>query len=246
MSTTTSNTTQPTPWTPAHHASVSKAKPVRLLALDTGAHGKTALLEFPEGWQRTIDLPTQADAWHPLFDDLTQAERNRLRAHVAHPVVRHADGTRTREGALPFITEVISGRGCVTGERYFDVPAEDYGAGNLTGYRCAGELLKALQRGHGQHICLSRILEEVTAANTDEPVRQPSRRGSAAAFIGVVEEALVFFAKHARHQEFLAHRVAEIEKYQAYCAERDAADKAAFVQRMRQAKAKKCKEARNA
>lgn len=67
-----------TPWTPTHHASAHKTKPVRLLALGTGPHGKTALLEFPEGWQRTIDLPTQADAWHPLFDELAADDKDTL------------------------------------------------------------------------------------------------------------------------------------------------------------------------
>ena len=108
--------------TPSAHASTSKAKPVRLLALDDGPQGKTALLEFPEGWQRIIALPTQADAWHPLFDDLTNAERGRLRAHVDHPVIRHPDGTRTKQGALSFITKEISRVGSWTGERCFDVP----------------------------------------------------------------------------------------------------------------------------
>lgn len=234
-----------TPWTPTHHASAHKTKPVRLMALDTGPHGKTALLEFPEGWQRTIDLPTQADAWHPLFDELPQDERGRLRAHAEHPVVRHPDGTRTRQGALSFITEEIGRNGGWTGDRYFDVPAEDYSTGGITGYRCAGELLAALQRGYGPYLHLNNILEEVMAA-AGEPSGKASRRGAGVMFLEIVKESLTFMARNARHTEFVAGRIAEAEKYQAYCAARDACDKAAFVQRMKAAKAAKAAKARRA
>lgn len=227
-----------TPWTPAHHASTHKTKPVRLLELGTGHHGKTALLEFPEGWQRTIDLPTQADAWHPLFDDLPQAERSRLRTHADHPVVRRPDGTRTQQGALSFVTKEIGRNGDWTGDRYFDVPAEDYSTGGITGYRCAGELLAALQRGYGPYLHLNNILEEVMAA-ADEPSGKASRRGAGVTFLEVVNESLTFMAKHARHTEFVAGRIVQAEKYQAHCIEQDAKKKAEFVERMRQARAKK-------
>ena len=90
------------PWTPANHIKDGVTKPIRLLALSTGEYGKTALLEFPGGWQRTIDLPTEADAWHPLFSELPQADVQRLRKHVAHPIIRHPDGTaRARRAGTP-------------------------------------------------------------------------------------------------------------------------------------------------
>lgn len=231
-----------TPWTPTHHASTHKTKPVRLLALGTGPHGKTALLEFPQGWQRTIDLPTQADAWHPLFDDLPQSERGRLRAHAVHPVVRHPDGTRTRQGALSFITQQISRNGGWIGERCFDVPAEDYVSGNITGYRCAGELLAALQCGYGPYIPLNNILDEVITA-THESFDKTGRRGAAVTFLEVVRESLTFIAKHAMHTDFVAGRIARAEQYQAYFAESEASEKAAFVQRMKDAKAAKAQRA---
>ncbi|MFC7462886.1 hypothetical protein [Hydrogenophaga defluvii] len=229
------------PCTPSQHASINKIKPERLLALDDGPQGKTALLEFPEGWQRTIALPTQADAWHPMFDDLTKAERDRLCAHVAPPVVRRPDGTRYRKGPLSFITLELNRECKWNGARLFDVPAEDYGAGSITGYRCAGELLSALQRGYGPHIDIRGILDEVTAVQ-NEPFGRPSRRGAAVAFMEVVKESIVFMAKHGNHSEFLGRRVADSEKYHAYAIEQKAKEKAAFVVRMqaaREAKAAK-------
>ena len=228
---------------PAHHASAHKTKPVRLLELGAGPHGKTALLEFPEGWQRTIDLPTQADAWHPLFDDLAVKDKEKLRKHTAHPVIRHADGTRTQQGALSFVTKEIGRNGGRTGDRYFDVPAEAYGAGCITGHRYAGELLMALQRGYGPYIHLDWILREVQEA-AGESSEKPNRSAAANAFLDVVKESMTFMAKHARHVEFVAARIAAAEKYQAYCIEQDAKDKAKFVERMRAAKAAKAQRAK--
>ena len=224
--------------TPRAHDSTSTANPVRLLALDDGPQGKTALLEFPEGWQRIIALPTQADAWHPLFDDLTNAERGRLRAHVDHPVIRHPDGTRTKQGALSFITKEISRVGSWTGERCFDVPAEDYYSGSVTGYRCAAELLDALARGYGPHIIKQHVIKAALQAS-DEPYGKPSRRGAGTAFMEVIEGALTFMAKHSRHKEFMAAKIAEVERLQATMAELEAKEKAAFVERMKAGRAAK-------
>ena len=224
------------PWTPAHHVKEGVTKPTRLLELGTGEHGKTALLEFPGGWQRTMDLPTEADAWHPLFSELPQADVQRLREHVAQPIIRHPNGTRTRRGALSFFTQEISRVGGWTGERCFDVPAEDYYAGSVTGYRCAAELLEALARGYGPHIPMQHIITEALQASK-EPYGKPSRCGAGGAFMEVVGHAVTFMAKHARHKEFMAAKIAEAERTQATIAELDAKEKAAFVERMKEAKA---------
>ena len=90
------------PWTPARHIAEGVTKPTRLLELGTGEHGKTALLEFPGGWQRTIDLPTEADAWHPLFSELPQADVQRLRK-LGDAVAEFsgADDYNTQENSLP-------------------------------------------------------------------------------------------------------------------------------------------------
>lgn len=237
---TTTSTQAAGPCTPEQHASTSKAKPVRLLALGDGPHGKTALCEFPEGWQRTIDLPTQADAWHPLFDELPRDERNRLRTHADHPVIRHPDGTRTRQGALSFVTVEISRNGGWTGERCFDVPAEEHGAGTITGYRCAAELLEALERGYGPYVSVRNITEAAMQA-ANEKTGAASRRAAGFGFLAVFEDAMQFMARHARHGKYMAHKIAEAERSNAWAAEQDAQEKAAFVQRMKAAKARRAK-----
>ena len=235
----TASTSQTTmPCTPAQHASTDNTKPVRLLALGDGPHGKTALCEFPEGWQRTICLPTQADAWHPLFSDLTADDKSKLRKHVDHPVIRHPDGTRTRQGALSFITQEVSRNGGWVGERCFDVPAEEHGAGFITGYRCAAELLQALQRGYGPHISVLNITEAAIQAS-NEKSGTASRRSAGYGFLAVLEDALRFTAQNSNHGLHIAQKIAEAERMNARNAEQDAREKAAFVQRMKAAKAEK-------
>lgn len=230
------------PCTPADHITNGVTKPTRLLELGTGEHGKTALLEFPGGWQRTLDLPTEADAWHPLFSELPQADVQRLRKHVAHPIIRHPDGTRTRRGALSFVTDEINRVGGWTGQRCFDVPAEDYHAGHVTGYHCAAELLEAIGRGYGPHIGVPHIIEAAIQAR-DEPCGKPSRRGAGSAFMTIVGDALTFMARHSKHKEFMAAKIAEAERLRAGMAELKAKEKAAFVERMKAARRSKTQHA---
>ncbi|SDZ73798.1 hypothetical protein [Acidovorax soli] len=226
------------PRTPANHLKDGVTKPIRLLALGTGEYGKTALLEFPGGWQRTIDLPTEADAWHPLFSELSQEDCAKLRSHAAPPVIRRPDGTRTRRGALSFITKDIHRGRWVKRVNSFDVPAENGCAGSVTGYRCAAELLDALARDYGPCIDKRDIIKAALQA-CNEPYGKPSRRNAGLAFMDIVEEALNFMAKHAKHREYMAAKIAQAEHVQAYMADHDAREKAAFVERMKAAKAAK-------
>lgn len=235
----------PAPYTPPHHASISKTKPVRLLELGNGPHGKNAFCEFPDGWLRTIDLPTQDDAWHPLFSELPTADLWRLRKYVANPIIRHPDGTRTRKGALSFITEDVDRLGRWRGERRFDVPAEDYYTGRGTGYRCAAELLDVIARGYGPDFSNMQVIEAAFQAS-NEPFGKPSRRGAGVAFLEVVSGALTFMGKHAKNREYIAAKIANAEFMRAYMAEKEAKEKAAFVERMKAAKEAKRSKARAA
>lgn len=226
------------PWTPAHHAQVNKTKPIRLLELGEGEHGKNARFEFPEGWQRTIDLPTQADGWHPIFSDLPGEDTQALRRHVEQPVTIRPDGRRTQSLGLSFTTAVPTRRNYLKDFNLFDVPEEVYEQGRITGYRCAAELLEALQRGYGPHIDVRGTIREASRALSDG-YGKPSRVGAAGAFMAVVEEALKFLARHAQHGDFIARRIKDAECAQTWLAEQEAKEKAAFVERMRQARAAK-------
>lgn len=198
------------PRTPAVHQGVSKARPIRVVSMGDGPHGKLVVCEFPDGWQRSIDLPTQADGYHPLFSDLPEEARAALVRHVAPPVVIGRDGKRTMSRGLSFTTCTVTPRGYTKDFNDFDVPAEEFGDGNITGYRAAGELLQALERGYGPHINVCSILEEVLKAR-DEDYMGPSRSGAASAFAWTVEEALKFFAKNARHADWINRKIAEAD-----------------------------------
>lgn len=226
--------------TPAQHAQADKAKPVLLLALGAGPHGKTALLEFPEGWQRTIDLVTEFDGWHPLFDDLQQKDKWRLRNHAAPAFVTHTDGTQSRPDPLSFTRRVQSAGGKLLSFTYFDVPAQDYAQGRATGYRCAAELLEALALGHGPHISLNFVMEEVAEAEKED-FYGTNRRAAAAAFLEVVRDTFLFFAKHSNHHAYLPQKIASAEKCAQNTAERQAVQRAEFVQRMKAGKTAKRK-----
>jgi len=224
--------------TPAQHAQADKSKPVALLALGTGPHGKTALLEFAGGWQRTIDLATQFDGWHPLFADLPQEDRQRLRDHAVPAFVSHPDGTQSRPDPLSFVRQVRPAHGKSSECTYFDVPAQGYVEGTATGYRCAAELLEALALGYGPHIPLTHVLASAAQAMQDD-FHGTSRRGAAVAFLEVVGQALHFFASRATHQPWLADKVEGAEQYVQYTAERQATERAGFIERMKAGKAAK-------
>lgn len=234
----TTDVPQSTPWTPAHHAQVNKTKPIRLLELGEGPHGKNARFEFTEGWQRTIDLPTEADGWHPIFNDLSSEDRARLRKHVQQPVVKGPDGERRQNTGLSFVTRTINQRGYMQTINHFDVPSEGYAAGRITGYRCAAELLKVLQRGYGPHVPLRDIIREAVSVKNGV-YGAADRWGAACGFMDVIEEAVTFLAKHGQHADWVARKIKSEEESTAWLAERDAKEKAAFVERMRQARAAK-------
>lgn len=230
--------TQSTLWTPAHHAKVNKTKPIRLLELGEGEHGKNARFEFPEGWQRTIDLPTQADAYHPLFSELSLDERQKLHRHVQQPVVIAPDGQRKQRTGLSFTTRTLNKRGHSQDFNHFDVPAEVYGQSRMTGYRCAKELLDALRRGYGPHIPMRDIIKDaVNIKYGGYPDK--GQWGAACTFINVVEQALLFLAKNSQYADWIDRAIKYEEECIARGAERDAQEKAAFVERMRKARAAK-------
>ena len=222
--------------TPEQHAQTHKVKPVILLALGTGPHGKTALLEFPGGWQRTIDLLTEFDGWHPLFDSLQPEDRRSLREHVQAPFVTHPDGTKSRPDPLSFTRRVETERGKLVRFTYFDVPPQDHAEGTITGYRCAAELLEALALDHGPCISMHHLLAEVAVAQRERGSASVSRHAAAVAFLTVVNESLGFFAKRADYRAWLDKRIAGAEKYAQDAAERRAIERTEFVERMKAGK----------
>ena len=224
--------------TPAQHANTSKAKPIKLLELGTGPHGKTATFEFEEGWQRTLDLPLDADGWHPLFEALVRDDQHRLREFSQAPFIQHADGTKSRPDPLSFTRVVQTGRGKLLRFTYFDVPEQSYEEGSITGLKCAAELMEALSRGYGQGVMLGHIVEAAVRASSGDYAGK-SQCGAANAFLRVVSQALEYFAKHANHRPCIAELLDNAENYRKFITQRDITDRQKFVERMNAGKAKK-------
>lgn len=221
--------------TPAQNAQAFQAKPVRLLTLGTGPHGKTALLEFPGRWQRMIDLVTEFDGWNPLFCDLAPEDVQRLRVHTESAFVKQPDGTLSRPDPLSFLRRLKSARGQAVRWRYLDVLAQDYCEGTTTGYRCAAELLDMMALGYGPHIALREVLEEVAQA-AKESTGCASRCAAAGPFMRVMSEVILFFAKQTDHWAGLAEKIAGAERYTHDTIERRATERGEFTERMRQGK----------
>ena len=221
--------------TPSHHAAASKNKPIKLLALGTGPHGKTATFEFEEGWQRTLDFLIEADAWHPLFADVPHTERFDLIDHAKAPFIRHADGTKSRPDPLSFTRVIKSERGRHIRSTYFDVPEQSYEEGGITGLKCAAELLEELARGYGPHLMVHHIVKAAVMASNNN-FSGVSQNGAASAFLGIVQMALKFFAEHANHRPHIANQIVRAEKYRDECAQNDLLEKHQFIDRMKAAK----------
>lgn len=226
--------------TPQQHASSSDAKPTALIELGTGPHGKYAVLAFPDGWQRTIGFMEQADAWHPMFADLPVADTHRLQRHTEPPVIKHADGSRTRQGALTFITVNVNRQGGFVSENCFDVPMQNTVVGWATGYRCAKELVSAVKRGYGPHINLGLIIEAAaTAASHKTEFNGLGQRSAGAAFMAVVSQAMGFLIRHGKAEAWIDQEIKRTEASNEWYEKAVADEKAAFVLRMKVARAAK-------
>lgn len=200
-------------YTPAIHASVSTLKPIKVLSTSTtGEHGPWAVIEFEGGFSRSMDLPTHIDAYHIMFDSLDWHDRWKLR-DAAALVVPVGDGTKkVYRNGFSFRSTLRSKRGALMADNYFDVPAQEYGEGWLTGYKVARELLQALKNGGS--ICDShdvhRIMKAAAiAADENSKCGATSRRGASCAFFTVIAGALRGAAKHTDFGTFIDRLEAE-------------------------------------
>lgn len=224
--------------TPGDHAKTSKEKPIGILDLGHGPHGKTVTVAFTDGWSRTLDLIDHNDTWHPLFSGLKWQDRNRLDAHNPAPVTEHPDGTRSQQdGPLSFVREYKTKRGKWIKTNKFDVPAQDYLHGGITGYRAALELIEVLKSdGDTMRLGHHLIIEEAFRAQVNEPFNGTNRRAAASAFTSFVSEAVTFASKHANWGAWFQSRIEGYQKHLDYQTAKDAQARADFVIRMKAAR----------
>lgn len=94
---------------------------------------------------------------------------------------------------------------------WFAVPAETYVAGNITGYKIAGEFMAWLKNqpsNYATGLCVRDVMEAAFEA-LEEPSQfdKPDRRGCAVTFLDAMTAFLMFAATHCDHQAYLAGRV---------------------------------------
>ena len=154
---------------------------------------------------------------------------------VQHPVIRHADGRRTRRGALSFFTIKLNRLGHWESEDLFDVPDENVSDGLVTGYRCAAELMAELKENGTENVSIIRLLEAVTKASQERGYKK-GRWGAASAFMFVIAECMNFTAKHADMAKWLELKVAEAEKSRDFFEGLKAKERADFAVRMKAAR----------
>lgn len=158
---------------------------------------------------------------------------------------KHPAAAPTKEpyGGLSFQTVTMTPRGRRIASCAFDVPAQTYGEGWMTGLAAAAELMTELAAAaeHGGGLNLLPFLQEASVAAMEGECggNLPSRRGAGAAFLRVVEEMVRFAATRCDHRAFIQGQVEMIRRCETVYEQRRARAAAVFVERMRKAKAAK-------
>lgn len=155
--------------------------------------------------------------------------------NLRHSSVQTSAKRREPFPGLPFITEVSHPRPKGIVRVYFDVPAQEYGEGNKTGFAVFGACMDYLQRTGNVHplrgvICAAAVVLEEPRADAS------SRRGAAVGLFTMLDEALSFSARYMDHGQAVTNRIAHMESVQRQLLDMEAREKAAFVDRMRAAK----------
>lgn len=146
----------------------------------------------------------------------------------------------TKRGALSCITEKWTTEGRYVGSTYFDVPAETYGAGNLTGLRIAAEFMREAETANPRRNDLFEVMKDAFGA-LGAPDAAFGRRGAAVGFSSVIEEYVLAAARTFQHEKFIAQRIEWLVDYEREYAERVKAEKMEFARRMEIAKAAKAR-----
>jgi hypothetical protein len=141
-----------------------------------------------------------------------------------------------KRGPLSCITRQETTRGAWLSDNCFDVPAEDYGEGNLTGCRIAAEFMRAAAEGKKGFDPLDVIKDACKALDERD---KSGRRGAAVGFMRTLEELLVGLAPAVMRTGYIENQIEQSLKWRRETAERKAAEGLDFARRMEIAKAAK-------
>ena len=151
----------------------------------------------------------------------------------------HGQAITRQHAGLSFWTVTESVRGRTLCSRAFDVAAEEFDAGYVTGLRVFIEFMHAL-RAAEPRFHAGTVIEAAHEAAQEGADGLPSRRGAAAAFLIRLSSAVVVAAQHFEFEAAALGEIAAVEGLRAFHQKQREGRKTAFVQRMkaaRQAKA---------
>lgn len=225
------------------HTASSPLKPARLLELKSSEQGAEALIEFDGGFGRWMHVD-RVSAWHPLFDSLQATDRNRLRRHCEEKQALPDGNLRVLTGPLSFVSERRTPRGRYIEKSRFDVPAEDYHDGAITGIRAAGEMLALLKARPEDLVVrswLNKSLEEAGVLSHGQfpDLDEHSKRSAAVSYLRVMTEFLVYAAKYSDSEEYIAARAEREAASRDWWRLSKAEERAQFVADMAAARARK-------
>ena len=162
-----------------------------------------------------------------------------------HPRAKaQASRTVKERGAISCITVERTARGRYVRAEHFDVPAEEYFEGNMTGHRLASEFLAAIKAGTPGFDPL-QVIEDACKAlgerddgGTAGEARK-SRRGAAVGFLRPLESLLVMVARAGMHERYIDQMIKRTAEWRREQAKAEKDEKSNFARRMEIAKAAK-------
>ena len=123
---------------------------------------------------------------------------------------------------------------------WFSPPDEEYGDGNITGYKAALEFFQFLKTNPDDQVIARDVIQAVARVFSDDhDLYAKDKRGATVTFLEGIVSAVQFMARRGNFDQFFADRIQEQLAYRADAAERLAKEKAYFVVRMKAARAAK-------
>lgn len=157
-----------------------------------------------------------------------------------HPSSTPADvAVKIKRGELSCWTTRTTPRGRWLSRSYFDVPDEAYAAGYATGARLARDLIQLVRMTPPERL---QDLKWSVQATFREAAAVPSRSGRSGASVGFLNTMAgvllggIMFTDADSYAEAMIN---DADGARAWCVEQEARNRAAFVQRMRSARAAK-------
>ena len=162
------------------------------------------------------------------------------------PLALDSAGTRRVpvKGAVSFVRDEVTPRGRFINRHHFDLAAQRYGAGGVSGVLAAAELLRMVRANFGganHHVTMAMTRDVLISAAkaADLSGMEPSRAGAAFDFVRFMAELVLAAATHPNIEPFIAETLERAQhdatRWDRFLAER----RATFVERMRAARAAK-------